>query len=197
MVEHDDVEAEPRRRLERLVAHRAAVDGDDEPRAARGEALDRLGVRAVAFGDAVGDMDDRLDAAGGEIFARGARRCRRRRRRSRRRSRRARRRSTARGEALRRRLHVAHDEGIGHQVAQRRIEIAVDRLRRDAPAGQNPGEQFVVPADLGDGERARLARPVEPRPPRPPERRALDIEEIAGGPASLSGTLRLRASGEA
>ena len=82
------------------------------------------------------------------------------------------------GEPLRRRLHVAHDEGVGHQVAQGRIEIAVDRLRRDAPPGENPSEEFVVPADLGDGERARLARPVEPRPPRPPERRALDIEEI-------------------
>ena len=37
VVEHDHVEAEPRRGLERLVADRAAIDGDDEPRAARGE----------------------------------------------------------------------------------------------------------------------------------------------------------------
>ena len=34
MIEHDHVEAEPRRLLERLVAHRAAIDGDDELRAA-------------------------------------------------------------------------------------------------------------------------------------------------------------------
>ena len=179
VVEHDHVEAEPRRRLERLVAHRPAVDGDDERRAALGEALDRLGVRAVAFRDAVGDMDDRLAAAGAEIFA-------------------DERRAAGAvdvvvaedrdalaphgggGEAHGRRLHVAQDEGVGHQVAQGRVEIALDRLRRDAAACENPGEELVVAADLGDGERARLACAVEPRPPRPSERRALDIEEVTG-----------------
>ena len=68
MIECDHVEAEPRRLLERLMAHRAAVDGDDEFCALGGETRDRLGVGAVAFGDAVGDMDDRVHAAGVEEF---------------------------------------------------------------------------------------------------------------------------------
>ena len=66
MIEHDHVEAEPARMLEGLVADRAAIDRDDERRALRGEAGDRLDVRAIAFRDPVGDVDDGLAAAGDE-----------------------------------------------------------------------------------------------------------------------------------
>src|SRR5271157_3727110 len=118
MVEDDDVDVElkPAGGLERFVARRAEIDGYDEAYAARGEARDRLGVGPVALGDAVRDMDDRLTAAGGEILLKE--------------------RGAAGAvhvvvaedgdalspldrelEALRRRLHVAHDEGIGHELA--------------------------------------------------------------------------------
>ncbi len=69
VIEDDDVEAEPPRLGDRLVAHRAAIDGDDEARALGGEGRHRLAVRAIALGDAIGNMDQRRAAAGLEIFA--------------------------------------------------------------------------------------------------------------------------------
>ena len=180
VIEHDHVEAKPARELERLAAHRPAVDGDDERRASRGELLNRLAVGAIALGHAVGDVDDRLEPAGGEIFTEEGR--------------------AARPvdvivaedrhplagydgalEAIGRRLHVAQAEGVGHQVAQGRREMALDRIRPDAAAREHAGDQFVVSADLRDGEGAQFPWPVEPRAPRPAERRGLNIEEILGG----------------
>ena len=178
MVEHDDVEPEPPRLGERLMADRAAVDRHQQARALGGEAGDRLDIGAVAFGDAIGDVNKRLAAASVEEFGdqrraagavdvviaedrdpfalhRGAR------------------------QTLRRRLHVAQDEGVGHQIAQGGIEIALDVVGRDAASGEHAGDELVVARRLGDRERARLARGVEPRPPGAPEDRALDIEEIA------------------
>ena len=69
MIEHDHVEAEPFGVSEGLVADRAAIDGDDEPRAFCREAGDRLGVGAIAFRNPIGDVHDCLAAAGGEKFA--------------------------------------------------------------------------------------------------------------------------------
>ena len=91
MVDHDDVEAEPPRLGQRLDAGGAAIDGDEQRRAALGERADRLDVRPVALEDAVGDVDDRIEAGARAGSARAARTRSRRRRRSRRRSRRARR----------------------------------------------------------------------------------------------------------
>ena len=45
---------------ERLEAHRAAVDGDEQPRAALAKRLNRFDIRPIALGDAVGDVDARL-----------------------------------------------------------------------------------------------------------------------------------------
>ena len=146
---------------------------------ARGEARDRLDVRAVALGDAVGDMDDRLAAAGVEIFAEqrraagavdvvvaedrdslaaldGAR------------------------EPRRRGLHVAQREGVGHQVAQGRVEIA---RRPSSSATPRPASTRAISSSgrrPGRSPAPAPRPPVEPRPPRPAERGALDIEEIAG-----------------
>ena len=53
MIDHDHVEAELARLRQRLVAGGAAIDGDEQRRAAAGERADRLDVRAVAFEDAV------------------------------------------------------------------------------------------------------------------------------------------------
>ena len=180
MVEDDDVEAELARFGDRLVADRAAIDGDDEAGAARGEGGHRLAVRPVAFGDAIGNVDDRFAAAGLEIFAQ---------------QRRARRavdvvvgedrdpfRAPDRvGEPRRRLLHVGERERIGHQRAQGRIEMARDLVEADAAPGEHAREQFVAAARLRDRQRARFARRVEPRAPRPAGERTLDAEEEGSG----------------
>ena len=180
VIEHDHIEAEPARDLERLAADRAAVDGHNERRALRRETLNRLDVWAIALGHAVGDMDDRLQSAGGQIFAE---------------ERRAacavdvvvaEDRHPLMGhdrplEAVGRGLHVAEAKGVRHQIAEARSEMALNRLRQDAAPREHAGDQFVVPANLRNGERAQFPRCVKPRPPRPAERRGLDVEEIMGG----------------
>ena len=83
-------------------------------------------------------------------------------------------------EALGRRLHVAEAKGVRHQIAEGRIKMTVNRLWRDATAGEDAGDQFVMPADLRDGERAQFSCCVKPRPPRLAERRGLNVEEIIG-----------------
>ena len=72
-------------------------------------------------------------------------------------------------------------ERVGHQVAQRRVEVAVDRLRRDVPPREHAGDQFILSADLTNGEGAHLPRPVESRPPRPAEGGEFDVEKITLG----------------
>ena len=180
VIEHDHVEAKPARELERLAADRAAVDGHDERRASRGEALNRLGVGAIALGHAVGNVDDRLEPAGVEIFAEEGR--------------------AARPvdvivaedrhplaghdgalETVARRLHVAQAKRVRHQIAEGRREMALDRLGPDAAPGEHAGDQFVMAADLRNGERAQFPRRIKPRAPRPAEGRGLNVEEIIGG----------------
>ena len=180
MIEYDHVEAKLACDLERFAADRAAVDRHHERRALGGEALNRLDVGAVAFGHAIGDVDDRLQSTGVQIFAQKRR---------------------AAGavdvvvaedrhpfmghdrllEASRRGLHVAQAKRIRHQVAEARRQMALDRLRCNAAPGEHAGDQLVLPADLRNGERAQFPRRVEPRAPRPAERRCLDVEEILGG----------------
>ena len=64
MIEHHDLEAELSRLGERSMADSAAIDGDDQRCAFGGEGCHRLDIRAVAFGDPVGDVDNRFAAAG-------------------------------------------------------------------------------------------------------------------------------------
>ena len=180
VIEHDHVEAKAARDLERLAADRAAVDGHNERRALRRETLNRLDVGAIALGHAIGDMDDRFQSAGVQIFAQERRAARpvdvvvAENRHS----------LAAHDRPLKpvgRGLHVAEAKGVRHQIAKARSEVALDRLRQDAASGEHAGDQFVVPANLRNGERAQFPRCVKPRPPRPAERRGLDVEEIMGG----------------
>ncbi len=69
MIEDDDIEAEPLGGGDRLMADRAAIDSDDKTGAASREGRHRLAVGAVALSDAIGNVDDRLAAAGFEVFA--------------------------------------------------------------------------------------------------------------------------------
>ena len=179
MIEDDDVEPEPSGLGERLEADRAAIDGHDQARPLRLERRHRLDVRAVALDDAVRNMDQSLAAAGLEVFA------------EQRRAGRAvdvvvaenrhplaplDRSLQPRGRGL----HFAHREGVGHQVAQGRIEMALDPLDPDTPASEDPRHQFVLAGDLRDRQRPRLPRRVEPRAPGAAGQGAFDIEEERG-----------------
>ena len=55
-------------------------------------------------------------------------------------------------------------KGSGIRSRKRRVEIALDRLGRDAAPGKHAGDQLVLAADLGDRERAHLPRPRRAAP---------------------------------
>ena len=179
MVDHDDVEAEPARLRERLVAGGAAIDRDEQRRALRGERPDRLRVRPVAFEQAIGDVDDGAKPAVAQVAPEHRRR------------RRTvdvvvaedRDRFVARDgirQPRRRHRHVGERIGIRHQRPHGRIEEACDPFRLDAAAGENARQQLghVVVA-LCDRERAARRPLVEPVAPGAPAGRALDAEKGA------------------
>jgi hypothetical protein len=56
--------------------------------------------------------------------------------------------------------------------------MAVNRVRQDAASGKHAGDQFVMAADLGNGEGVHLPRRVKPRPPRLAKRRSLNVEKV-------------------
>ena len=180
VIEHDHVEAKPACDLERLMTDSAAVDGHHERRAARGETLNCLDIGAVTLGHTVGDMDDRLQPTGLQIFAQQRR--------------------AARAidvvvaedgdllmahdrtpKALRSRGHIAQAVGVRHQIAEARREMTIDRVRQDAAPCKDAREQIVMAADLSNGERVQFPCGVKPRPPRLAERRGLYVEEVSGG----------------
>ena len=179
MIEHDHVKAKLAGDLERLAADGAAVDGHHKRRASRREILNGFDIGAITLGHAVGDVDDRLQSAGVQKFAE---------------QRRAARavdvvvaedRDLLMGhdralETLGRRLHIAQAKGVGHEIAEARSQMAFNRLWRDAAPCKHPGDQFVVSANLRNGERAHFSCRVKPRPPRLSERRGLYIEEVIG-----------------
>ncbi len=68
VIEHDHIKAKLARDLERLAADGSAVDRHHERRASRGEILNGFDIGAIALGHAVGDVDDRLQPAGVQIF---------------------------------------------------------------------------------------------------------------------------------
>ena len=193
VIEHDHVEAKLARDLERLAADGAAIDGHHERRALRHEALNRLDIGAIALGHTVGDVDDRLQSAGVQIFAEQSR--------------------AARAvdvvvaedrhpltghdrapEALGRRGHIAQAEGVRHEIAEAWSQMAINRFRRDAAPRKHPRDQFVMSANLRNGERAHFSRRVKPRPPWLAERRGLDVEEEIGGRHSFRLGIRQRGS---
>ena len=57
MVEYDDVHSETPRLGERLETGGSAIDRHQQRRATRRQRADRLAIGAIAFGDAVGNMD--------------------------------------------------------------------------------------------------------------------------------------------
>ena len=176
VIDDDDIDAELFGLLERLDAGRAAIDADQKRCAALGKRAHRFDIRAVAFEQAVGNVDDRLDAALAQI------------------ARQQRRRGGAVdvviaengdalaarhrvGNALRRFLHGGQHIRIGHRALDGRIEKRIDRIGLDIAAGENARQQFRQIVALRDGERARGAALVEPVAPSAPGRRVFDAKE--------------------
>ena len=155
VIDDDDVAAELAGARQRLAAGGAAVDGDDELGAVLDEPFDGRRVRAVAFEQAVGDVDARLqpvmrEEAAHQSGGRGAvdvvvaedgdrlallDRI---------------------GETRGRRLHVAHAVGIGHQRLQGGIEHDGNVVERHAAPGEHAAEQLRQSVPLADGGGAQL-----------------------------------------
>ena len=178
MIDDDDVHAERFGFAQRLDAGGAAIDGHQQRRAARGERPHRLDIRAVAFEQPVGNVDDRLDAAkpqearqhGGGCRAvdvvvaenRDALAAR-----------------DSIGDARCRLRHGGEHIRIGHRALDGRIEKSVDRVGLDIAAGEDARQQFGDLVALRDRQRARRAALVEPVAPGAAGRRILDAEEEA------------------
>ena len=178
VIENDDIEAELARFRNRLMAHRAAIDGDEQRRALLRQRIDRLHIRAIALKNAIRNMDkkrrsgsaekirqqrrragaiDVVVAEDGDRLARLDRRC----------------------EPRRRRYHVDKDIGIGHQPAQGRIEIERRLFRRDAAPGKDPRQQVRMAMQLHHRLGPRLTGEIEAVAPRPAEQRTLDAQKGA------------------
>ena len=159
-----------------LVVPQSTVD--EQRRAALGERAHRLDIRAVAFEQAVGNVDDRLDAA-------VAQKARQQRRRGRAvdvviaENRDALAAHDGVGDARGRLRHGGEHVRIGHRALDGRIEKGVDRIDLDVAAGKNARQQFGKLVPLRDRERPRRAALVEPVAPRAPGRRIFDAEEEA------------------
>ena len=164
MIDHDDRHAEPPRFRQRLETGGAAIDGDQQRRALPRERAHRVGIGAVAFEQAVGNVDQRIEPAMAQMPGQQRRRGR------------AvdvviaedRDLLTAhRGvrNALRRRFHLRHGIGIGHQFADGRVEKVLDAVDLDVAAGQHPRQHLRQLIALHDRERPRRAARIEPVAP--------------------------------
>ncbi len=178
MVDDDDVHAAGARFVKRLDAGGAAIDGDKEGRAALGQRAHRLDIRAVAFKQPVGNMDQRLDAAMAQIprqQRRGGstvdvviaedRGC-----------------LTAHdgiGKPRRRFLHAGEHVRIGHRPSDRRIEKGIDRVDLDIAAGKDARQQFGQVVTLRDRQCPRGGTLIEPVAPSAAGRGAFNAEEQA------------------
>ena len=178
MIDDDDVHAERICFAQRLDAGGAAIDGHQQRRAAGGERPHRLDIRAVAFEQAVGNVNNRLDATkpqepgqhGGGCRAvdvvvaenRDALAA-----------------HNSIGDARCRLGHGGEHIRIGHRAFDGRIEKSVDRVGLDIAAGEDARQQFGNLVALRDRQRARRAALVEPVAPGAAGRRSFDAEEEA------------------
>ncbi len=178
MVDDDDIHAERFCLAQGLDARGAAIDGHQQRRAARGKGPHRLDIWAVAFEQAVGNVDDRLDAAkpqeprkhGGGCCAVDVVVAENR-------------------DALAAHDSVSNARGgfrhggehvrVRHRALDGRIEKGVDRIGLDIAAGENARQQLGQLVPLRDRQRPRSAAFVEPVAPGAPGRRVLDAEEEA------------------
>ena len=81
------------------------------------------------------------------------------------------------GNAPRRRLHLRHGVGIGHQFADGRIEEVVDLVDPDVAARQHPRQHLRQLVALRDRQRARRPPCIEPVAPQFAGRRPRHAEK--------------------
>ena len=176
MVDDDHGHAELARFGQRLEAGGAAIDRDQQRGALGRELAHRLDIGPVAFEDAVGNVDQRIEPAMAQMPGQQRRRGR------------AvdvvvaedRDLLAARGrvgDALRGGLHLRHGVGIGHQLADGRIEKILDRVELDIAAGQHPRQHFRQLIALRDRQRPRRAARIEPVAPQFSRRRTRHAEK--------------------
>ena len=150
MVDDDHVEAGGVGLLERLERLRAAIDGDDQARAALLQLDQRLARRAVALHQPVGDVDDRARRRAGAAAAPAAPRWSRRRRHSRRRWRWSRRPRPRRRGARRPCPCPGSSDGSG-----RKSRIVGRAVAGEVVALDAAGEQQLVDQRVRASARAR------------------------------------------
>ena len=194
MIDDESVETELLRLRHNRVARRTAIHGYQKRCAALRERADRVHIGSVALEDAVGNMNDRIEAAGAQHTAKH----------------RSRSRSVdivvaedrdslaahhGIGHARSRRIHVRERRGIGHQRLDARIEKRCRTLRRDAASGQHARQQLRHRMPLRNGERLRLPARIEPVAPElPVAERSTPRKQAASARASGSAvTSRSRA----
>ena len=150
----------------------------EEFRALLAQHLDRRGVRAVTLKDTVGDVDETRTAR------RIEKACEQRRR-------------TGAVDVViaedrdrfapldgvdkprHSRFHPLQRERLGHQRANRRVEILNGVLVGHATPGKHARKEVGMAVRLRDGERPRFAGDIEPRAPRVAKRRGRDPEDEA------------------
>ena len=175
VVDHHGVEAAPRRLFERRVAGRAAIDRDEQRRPALGEGRDGRHARAVAVDQPVRDVDGGIEAGGPQIAHQQRRCCR------------AvdvvvaqhgdplARRDGAR-QPVHRGRHVDHHVGVGHEAAERGVDVgeAVGAVATAARQhARHEVRQAMALRDLLGAARPGL---VEAGAPRAAQHGAADIE---------------------
>ena len=165
MIDHHDAHPEPPRFRQRLQAGGAAVHGDQQRRAFAGEHTDRVDIRAVAFEDAIRNVDQRIEPAMAQMPGEQRRRGR------------AvdivvaedRDLLAARGgigDPLGTGFHLGQRRRIWHQLADRRIEKVLDLIDLHAPPGQHPRQHLGQLIALHHRLRFRSGARVEPVAPR-------------------------------
>ena len=176
MVDDDHGHAELARLRQRLEAGGAAIDGHQQRRALGCETAHRLDIGPVAFEDAVGNVDQRIEPAMAQMPGQQRRRggavdvviaedrdlltaCGRVR------------------NAPRRRFHLRHGVGIGHQFADGRIEEVLDLVDPDVAARQHARQHLRQLVALRNRQRPRRAPCIEPVAPQFVRRRTLHAEK--------------------
>ena len=186
MVEHHHIQPDLARLGKGLEGNAAAIDTDEEPGPLLPQHADGRPVGAVAFNDAVRDVNAAGDADRGQI---------------------ARQHRGGRGavhvviaengnpgagpdrvrDPRHGRFHVAQRRRIRHQVLDGRIEKPLCGFQRDVARGHHPRDDLRNAEALGYRQRRSALRLCQPFPPGPFAGRAGDAENTAAPVIRRSG----------
>ena len=176
VIDNHHVDAARTGKRQRLVARGAAIDGNDEARALIDQERHGLGVGAIAFTEAVGNIDADVVSEGAEkalherrgdgavdvIVAEHGHGLAG---------------DDGFGEACGRLVHVAQRGRVGHECLEARVEGLGGGLGRHTAGGEDAAEHLRQIVLLGDGGGEVGAPGREALIPGEPARRALDTKE--------------------